>query len=94
MSEVYESIMSGLEEAVTLKQVTEIFKGIPAKRVLELAAAEREGRVVVLDTVFQAKNGRYMIVYYNLAGWLMGRDFDTHEAAEAALAGKEDETHE
>ena len=86
MSEVYKSIVSGLEEAVTLKQITDIFNGIPVKRILELAAAEREGRA-------------YVSQYPNcgMCKWVMIDMFATIEPckscrdraiAEAALAGK------
>lgn len=40
---VYEDIMTGLNEAVTLKQIQEIFKGIPLQRVFDIAEAERNG---------------------------------------------------
>ena len=45
---VYEDIMTGLNEAVTLKQIQDLFRGIPLSRVHELATAEIEGRAVVL----------------------------------------------
>lgn len=45
---VFDSIMDGLEEAVTLKQIQDLFRGVPLSRVRELATAEREERVVVL----------------------------------------------
>lgn len=40
--------MTGLNEAVTLKQIQDMFRGIPLARVRELASAEMEGRAVVL----------------------------------------------
>jgi hypothetical protein len=45
---VFDSIMEGLEEAVTLKQIQELFRGVQLSKVRELAVAYREDRVLIL----------------------------------------------
>lgn len=87
----------GLEEAVELKRIIEIFKDVPTDRLRELAAAERDGRVrFVKDDDDRCLNCvSYLGVCECTAiGYCGGTNFYCNwferkpKAAEAALAGK------
>ena len=63
MSKVGKQIIAGLEEAVTMTEIMELFKGTKLDRLRAIAKAERDGRVVVLpckvgETVYVVENKR------------------------------------
>ncbi len=73
---------------VELERSLEETYGISLDRLRELAAAERDGRVVVLNEVFRTPIGQYGFIYYNKNGLMMGKFRDTESEAAAALAEK------
>ena len=81
---VFDSIMEGLEEAVTLKQIQELFRGVPLSRVRELAEANRDGRVLILTSCKGCRNASKQWVCDNCTGERELRDKMSHfEAKES-----------
>ena len=78
-------IMQGMKEA----GIFAMFKDVSIDRIIELASAEREGRVIILGKAFKEPNGMFTTLVYNKSGLLMGRTDETAEESErnaAALA--------
>lgn len=61
-------------------------KGISLSRLRELASAEREGRVVVLNEIFKTPTWQYGFIYYDKQGLMTGDFRDTKAESEAARA--------
>ena len=72
-------IMQGMKEAA----IFAMFKDVSIERIIELADAEREGRVVVLNEIFKTPTGQYGFIYYDKQGLMTGDFRDTKEESEA-----------
>ena len=100
MSKVGKQIIAGLEEAVTMTEIMELFKGTKLDRLRAIAKAERDGRVVVLPCKMQElkdaineisySEGCLLDVHLSKYGNCKMDCFEclTSAIAEAAAAGK------